>query len=76
MLTIGFYPSSRVKIKARKDRKILGSYQRTEKTAEHEGDGDTNYRWSTWNGPQELGKETRGIENQRKNQYHLDHSIV
>ena len=41
---------------------------------EHEGDGDTNCSWCTWNGPQKLGKGTGGIRNQKENRYH--HSIV
>ena len=34
---------------------------------EHEGDGDTNCGWCTWNSPPKLGKRTGGTENQRKN---------
>ena len=37
---------------------------------------DTNCKWCTWNSLQRLGKETGRIENQRKNQDHLDYSIV
>ena len=30
---------------------IIGSFQRTEKVVEHEGDSDTNCNWVTWNSP-------------------------
>ena len=33
-----------------KDRKIPESCQRTEEVVEHEGDGDNNCSWCTWNG--------------------------
>ena len=59
-----------------KDRQIIGPCQRIEKPVEHEGNNDTNCHRSTWNGLQRLGKKTGGIGNQRKNQDHLDHSIV
>ena len=36
--------------------------------------GYTNTSWSTWNGPQGLGKETGKIGNQRKNRSHTDDS--
>ena len=32
---------------------------------EHEGDGDTNYSWCTWNGRQRRRKGTWRIGNQR-----------
>ena len=35
---------------------ISGSCQSEEKYMEHEGSGDTNYNWSSWNGPQKSGK--------------------
>ena len=47
-------------------------FQRTE----HESDGDTNYRWHTWNGLQELAKKAGGFGNQRKNKDHTNDSIV
>ena len=43
----------------RKDKEIFGSCPRTKKSVKHEG--DTIYKWSTWNGPQKLGKKTRRI---------------
>ena len=36
-----------------------GSNKRDEKAVEY--DGDTNFTWSQWNGPQRLGKETEKI---------------
>ena len=43
---------------------------------EHEGDGDTNCSWCTWNVRKWLGENTGGIENQRKNLDFLDSIIV
>ena len=37
---------------------------------EHEIDGDTNCNWSTWNGPQKLGKRAGRVENWRNNRDH------
>ena len=54
----------------------LGFCQRTKKIEEHEGDGDANCSWCTWNGPQELGEGSGEIENQWKNQDPLDSSIA
>ena len=45
--TIGEHSTHKAK---RKDRQIPGSCQRIEKIEEHEGDGDTNCSWYTWNG--------------------------
>ena len=49
---------------------------KAEKIVEQEVDGNTNYSWCTWNGPWKIGKDTEGIENQRKNQENTDHNIV
>ena len=38
----------------------------TEKAVEHEGDGDNNCIWRTWNGLQRLWHETGGIGNQER----------
>ena len=35
----------------RKDRWILGSYKKTKKAVEHEGDGNTNFSWCARDGP-------------------------
>ena len=40
----------------RKERMVFRLFQRTKKVVEHEGDGDTDYNWSAWNGPQRLEK--------------------
>ena len=48
-----------------KENKKIGKYldlaREQVKAMEHEGDGDTNISWCTWNGLQMLGKETGGI---------------
>ena len=56
----------KTKKKTEKKRQILGSCLRTEDVEEHEGVGDTNCTWCSWNGP----KETEEIGDQRKNQDH------
>ena len=38
--------------------KYLIFLREIKKTVEHEGDGDTNSSWCTWNGPQRFEKET------------------
>ena len=40
-----------------------------------EGNGDTNYNWCTWNGPQGLGKRTVWVRNRRANRDYSDKSI-
>ena len=50
--------------------------QKTKKVVEHEGNGNTNYNWRTWNGSQRFGMETRSVENQRTNCDDLDYNIV
>ena len=50
----------------RKDRQILWSCQRAEKVRVHEGDGNTNCSWCTWNGHERLGKKTGIIGDKRK----------
>ena len=59
-----------------KERQVLRSFERTKKIVEHEGDGNTNCKWNTWNGPQRLGKGTGRVNNWRKNQDHSIYSIV
>ena len=39
-------------------------------------DDKTDCSWHAWNSHQRLWKETGGIENQRKNRDHTDHSTV
>ena len=43
---------------------------------EHEGDGDTNCNWCTWNYPQRIDKETGGLRNQRTSTYYSEYSII
>ena len=45
-----------------------GSCQRAEKAAKHEGNGDSNFSLSSWNGTQKLGKETGETEDYRMDQ--------
>ena len=42
----------------------------------HEGDGDINYNWCTWNNPQMIGKETGRLEAGRMSGGHLDYGVV
>ena len=42
----------------------------------YEGDDDTSYSWSTWNGPQRLENVAGRFENWRTNQDHPDYSTV
>ena len=44
----------------------LARERKKNKTVRHEGDGDTNCSWCTWNGLQRIRKETRRTGNQRK----------
>ena len=60
----------------RKEVRVLGPCQRAKKVLKHEGDGNINCCWYARNGPQRLRKETRRIENQKKNRDHPDYSIV
>ena len=46
------------------------------KTMEHEGDGDTNYGWCTWDNPQRIDEETRRLRNQRTSRDHPNYSII
>ena len=60
----------------RKDRQILGSCKRVEKSMGYEGDCVTYCDWYARNGPQGSGQKTCGIENQSKNRDHLGHCII
>ena len=62
----GFCYSQSENKRKRKDRKILGCFQRAEKSVEYEGDIDTNC-WCALNDPQEPGRESGGTRDQRKN---------
>ena len=43
-------------------RQVLELCQRTEKSMEYKGDGDTNGNWCTWNDPKRRGKELDELE--------------
>ena len=43
---------------------------------EHEGDGDTNCNWYTWNNPQMIGKGAGRVGNQRMSQDYLNYGII
>ena len=62
-----------MKIKENKKRdQYLGLTRELKKAMEHEGGGDTNFNWCTWNDPQRL----RGVGNRRMSGDHLNYSIV
>ena len=48
----------------------------TENSVEHLDDDNINCNSCTWNSSQTIGKGTRTIANQRKNQNYLDYSVV
>ena len=60
----------------RKERQVVGLSQSTKKVVEHEGDGDTNCNWRTWNSLPKLGKEAGRDGNQRTDRDHLNYSTV
>ena len=41
---------------------------------EHQGDGDTNCNWCTWNNLQRIGKGTGRLGNKKTSVDHLDYS--
>ena len=43
---------------------------------EHEGDGNTNYNWCTWNDLKRLGKGAGRVLNQKTSRDHPNSSIV
>ena len=43
---------------------------------EYVDDSDASFNWSTWDGPQRIGKGVRTVVNQRKNGDLPDNSIV
>ena len=79
-MNFAFRADQRVKIKKTKDRQLLGprwgTWYRTKKILEYEGNSDTNYNWCAWNCPQSIGKGTGRSGNQKKNRDHQDYSIV
>ena len=59
-----------------KERQVLEPRKRTKKAVGHEGDGDANCNWHTWNSPQRLCKGTGRVGSQRVNQNHPNYSTV
>ena len=59
----------------RKEKKVLGPYQRTKIAMEHESDGDANCKWRTWNSSEKLGKEAGRVRNQWTNRDNPNYSI-
>ena len=53
-----------------------GSYQRTKKDVEHEGDRDTSSNCLIWNGPQGLSTGIERVRNRKTNGDHPNYSIV
>ena len=43
---------------------------------EHEGDGDTNCGWCTWDNPQMIDKGAGRLGNKRTRRDHLEYSII
>ena len=59
-----------------KNKQILGSCQRTEKSVKRDGDVDINCSWCPWNGLQRPEKETREIGDHWMNRDHPNHNTV
>ncbi len=58
-----FPADHRIKFKEIEKRdKYLDIARELKKTMEHEGDGDTNGYWCTWNNPQMIGKRSKDLE--------------
>ena len=65
------------RLKMKEIEKILGSFKRAKKTdVKNESDSDAVIIRAKWKDLHGLGKKTREIENQRKNQDQPDHSSV
>ena len=60
----------------RKERLVLGPCLRTKKATEHEGDGDTNCHWQTWNVLQKIGQWAGRTGNRRRNRDDSNYSVV
>ena len=75
----GFYRSSGSQSqnqRKRKETQGLGPRQITKNVVGHEGDGDTSCNLCTWNGPQNFGKRTGRVGNQKKNRDYPDNSLL
>ena len=71
----------RVKLKeSKKKDKYLdlarGLKKKSQKTVEHESDGDTNSNWCSWYSHQRRGTETGGLRNDRPYGDYPNYSIV
>ena len=55
---------------------IARELKKTQKTMEHESDGDTNCNWCTWNDHQRLGKGAEGVRNVRMSRDHPNYNII
>ena len=66
----------RVKLKEREKRDKYLDLAREFKIMKHESDGDTNCNWWTWNNPQNIGKGTEWLRNQRTSKDHPDYNIT
>ena len=42
----------------------------------HEGDGDRNCGWCTWDNPQRIGKEVARLGNKKTRRDHPDYMII
>ena len=60
-------PQKEYKRKRKEKEKILGPWQRTKSSVQHEGDDDTNSSWNTGNSSQMLEKGNATTLNQYKN---------
>ena len=60
----------------RKQKKVLGPSQRTNKVVEDENDDDTSCNCRSWNSPQKLGEGTGRVGNRRTNRDHSKNSTV
>ena len=43
---------------------------------EHEGDGDTNYNWSTWNDPKNLGKGSGELRKGKMSRDYFNYILI
>ena len=65
----------KIKENEKKD-KYLNLTRELKKATEHEGNGDTNCNWRTWNDLQRLGKRAGRVRNRTTNRNYLNYSIV
>ena len=65
----------RLKESEKKKESISGPCQRAEGAMEHEGGGDTNRNWWTWNDLPNIGKGTERLRNQRTSRDYPDFTI-